>query len=411
MKWIALFRALSRAQRNAFIAALAGWTLDAFDFFVYIWAVGAIAADFQVSIKAVAEGTFLTLAMRPVGALFFGALAERYGRRPILMLNIVSYSLCELGSAFAPNLQTLLVLRALFGFAMGGEWGVGAALALESLPAQGRGLFSGILQEGYALGLLLAAALFAVGFASLGWRGMFVVGALPALLVIYIRRGVEESPVWRAGQHRRRAGLREVLQSVREHAGTFAFMVILMACFAAFSHGSQDVYPTFLQKQRGFDAHLAGAIGIVYTLGALLGGIFFGALSERLGRRRAIALAAVLALPLIPAWVYGSTPWVLAGGAFLMQFMVQGAWGVVPAHLNELSPPAVRAVLPGFAYQLGNLVMSRMHPFQEGLAESRHGNYAGVLAGTMVVVGIVLAAVVLLGREARARPFSAHDEA
>ncbi len=392
-------RSLNRSQRHTFLASLAGWSLDAFDFFVFVFALKSIAGEFHATVKAVSEGIFLTLAMRPVGALVFGWLAERFGRRPILMVNIVSYSVFELASAFAPDLRTLLVLRALFGFAMGGEWGVGAALALESLPAKGRGTFSGVLQEGYVLGYLLAATLFAFGFQALGWRGMFIVGASPALLVLYIRARVDESPAWLHARGAKSGGARWSLATMKAYLPGFLFMVVLMACFNAFSHGTQDLYPTFLQVQHGFSPRTTGTIAIVYNLGALCGGILFGTISERIGRRRAIALACVLALPMIPLWAYASTPLMFALGAFLMQFMVQGAWGIVPAHLNELSPPGARAVLPGFAYQLGNLVMSRMGPLQAGIAESHGNDYALALAWTVGVVGVLLAILVMLGGE------------
>ncbi|HET7226210.1 MAG TPA: MFS transporter [Candidatus Eisenbacteria bacterium] len=392
-------RGLNRSQRHAFVASLAGWSLDAFDFFIFVFVLKSIAGEFHSTVKAVSEGIFLTLAMRPLGALVFGWLAERYGRRPILMVNVVSFSVFELASAFAPDLRTLLILRALFGFAMGGEWGVGAALALESLPAKGRGTFSGILQEGYVLGYLLASALFAFGFQALGWRGMFVVGAAPALLVLYIRSRVDESPAWLAGREPRPAGARAGLSAIVSYLPVFLFMVVLMAFFNAFSHGTQDLYPTFLQVQHGYSPRVTGTIAIVYNVGALLGGIVFGTISERLGRRRAIALASLLALPMIPLWAYAATPLLFAVGAFLMQFMVQGAWGIVPAHLNELSPPGARAMLPGFAYQIGNLAMSRMGPWQAGIAESHGNDYALALAWTAGVVGVLVALVVMLGRE------------
>ncbi|HWG69506.1 MAG TPA: MFS transporter [Steroidobacteraceae bacterium] len=394
------FRDLTRAQRNAFVSSLAGWSLDAFDFFIFVFCLRAISAEFHTEVKSAAEGIFLTLAFRPLGALVFGWLAEKYGRRPILMINIVSYSVVELASAFAPNLATLLALRALFGFAMGGEWGVGAALALETLPAKGRGFFSGLLQEGYVIGYLMASIVFAYLFVHVGWRGLFIIGASPALLVLYIRSSVEESPAWVAGVTPQRASFAEIYGAVRNYLPTLLFLVVLMACFNAFSHGSQDLYPTFLQAQHGFSAEATGNIAIVMNLGALLGGIFFGALSERIGRKRAIILAAALALPMIPMWAYSRTAVMLALGGFLMQFMVQGAWGVVPAHLNELSPPSVRAILPGFAYQLGNLAMARMGPFQAGIAESRGGDYAYILSWTLAVVAIALIIVTALGREA-----------
>jgi SHS family lactate transporter-like MFS transporter len=392
---------LTRAQLHAFFASLGGWSLDAFDFFIFVFCLNAISAEFHTTIKAVAQGIFLTLACRPIGALAFGWLAEKFGRRPILMLNVVSYSALQLATAFAPNLAVLLALRALFGFAMGGEWGVGAALALETLPAKGRGFFSGLLQEGYVIGYLLASIVFAVLFVHVGWRGMFIISAASALWVLYIRYGVHESPAWVAGTSPQRASAAAVWRAVKNNLPTFGYLVLLMACFNAFSHGSQDLYPTFLQKQHGFSPGVTGTITTIMNVGALLGGISFGWLSEYLGRRRAIVLAALLALPMIPLWAYSHTAIMLAAGGFLMQFMVQGAWGIVPAHLNELSPASVRAILPGFAYQLGNLAMSKMAPFQSGIAESRGNDYAYILAWTIAAVAIVLVLVTALGPEAR----------
>jgi SHS family lactate transporter-like MFS transporter len=396
------YRELTRPQRHAFLAAFGGWSLDAFDFFVFVFCLRAISSEFHTDVKSVAEGVFLTLAFRPVGALVFGWLAEKYGRRPVLMINIVSYSAVEFASAFAPNLSSLLLLRALFGFAMGGEWGVGAALALETLPAKGRGFYSGLLQVGYVVGYLLASIVFACAFTHIGWRGMFMIGAVPALLALYVRVRVAESPAWLSRSARRPASARELGHAIKRHGPELMFLVVLMTCFNAFSHGSQDLYPTFLQAQYGFSPETTGKIAIVMNLGALTGGIFFGTLSERIGRKRAILLAAALSLPMIPMWAFSHTAVMLACGGFLMQFMVQGAWGVVPAHLNELSPPSVRAILPGFAYQLGNLAMSRMGPFQARVAEAHGGNYAYILSSTMVVTAVALVVVTALGREARA---------
>ena len=396
------FRLLTRPQLHAYLAALGGWALDALDFFIFVFCLKSISSEFHTDVKAVTEGIFLTLACRPLGALAFGWLAERYGRRPILMLNVVSYSAVQLATAFAPNLATLLTLRALFGFAMGGEWGVGAALALETLPTKGRGFFSGMLQQGYVLGYLLASVVFATLFDHVGWRGLFIISSVSALLVLYIRFGVHESPAWVAGVAQRRASSGALVwAAVRDYFPTLVYLVVLMACFNAFSHGSQDLYPTFLQVQHGFSATTTGNVAIVMNLGALAGGICFGALSEHLGRRRTIALAASLALPLIPMWAYSHTAVMLAVGGFLMQFMVQGAWGIVPAHLNELSPPSVRAVLPGFAYQLGNLAMAKMSPLQAGFAESHGGDYAYILAWTLAVVAAALIIVTVLGPERR----------
>ncbi|HXZ59952.1 MAG TPA: MFS transporter [Steroidobacteraceae bacterium] len=396
------FRTLTRPQLHAYLAALGGWSLDALDFFVFVFCLKSISGEFHTDVKTVAEGVFLTLAMRPFGALVFGWLAEKHGRRPILMLNVACYSAVQLATAFAPNLATLLALRALFGFAMGGEWGVGAALAFETLPARGRGFFSGLLQEGYPIGFLLASVVFAYAFDHVGWRGMFLISSLSALLVLYIRFGVEESPAWVAGHSPHRASAAAIWSAVTHYLPTLVYLVLLMACFNAFSHGSQDLYPTFLQVQHGFSATQTGHIAIVTNLGALLGGISCGALSEHLGRRRAIALAALLALPMIPLWAHSQTGVMLAVGGFLMQFMVQGAWGIVPAHLNELSPPSVRAILPGFAYQLGNLAMARMAPFQAGIAEAHGGDYAFILSWTIAAVAIALTLATVFGPEARA---------
>ena len=406
------FRSLSSRQRHAFVACFLGWSLDAFDYFILVFCVSAVAKDFRVAPSEVAEALFLTLAFRPVGAFLFGMLADRFGRRPTLMFNIACYSLLELACAFAGSMHTLLILRALFGIAMGGEWGVGAALAFETLPKENRGFFSGLLQEGYAVGYLVAAAAYALLFPwfshftwhghDFGWRGMFLVGAAPALLVFYIGGKVEESPTWREGRALETKTLPEIglRKGLWQYAGTFVFLVLLMTGFNAFSHGTQDLYPTFLQKDHGFSAQLTGAIAILYNIGALSGGMVFGSLSERIGRKRAIILAALLALPAIPLYAFSHSVVALAGGAFVMQFMVQGAWGVVPAWLSELSPGPVRATFPGLAYQLGNLIASKNSVIQAKAAE-RLGGYGVVLAWTVAIVGCYLAVVAGFGRESR----------
>ncbi len=406
MEFIGHFRRLTPVQRNTFIACFLGWSLDAFDFFILTFCVSAIATQFQAKVSAVAEAIFLTLAMRPVGAFLFGLMADRYGRRLTLMVDIVAYSVFELASAFAPSLKILLITRALFGVAMGGEWGVGAALAFETLPAEGRGFFSGLLQEGYAVGYLMAALVYRTLFPTIGWRGMFVIGALPAFLIIYIRTKVDESPAWLQGRVSRESG-KHIGKDILTYVGTFIFLVVLMFTFNSFSHGTQDLYPTFLQKDHHFTPQTVGLIAIIANVGALLGGIFFGTWSEKIGRRKAIVIAALLAIPVIRLWAYSHTVPMLALGGFLMQFMIQGAWGVIPAHLNELSPPAVRGTFPGFAYQLGNLLSSRNVVIQAKLAEQRYGGmYAPVLAWTVLIIATLVAVVTGSGRERRGADLS-----
>ena len=384
------------------------WTLDALDFFLLIFCIPAIAGGFHARVEQVAEAVFLTLALRPVGALLFGAAADRWGRKPTLVVNILCYSAAELACAFAPSLRVLLVLRAVFGVAMGGVWGVGAALTFETLPKEGRGFFSGVLQEGYAIGYLLAAGAFGLGFRWLGWRGLFALGAVPVLLVPFVLRGVSESPVWLEMRTRKAAkrAWPERVKALREHLPVLVFLIVLMTAFTGFSHGTQDIYPTFLLKGAGFTAGMVGLIGVIYNVGSLAGGLVFGSLSERWGRRRAIIAAALLAIPIVPLFAYGRTATALGVGAFLMQFMVQGAWGVVPAYLSELAPGAVRAILPGVAYQLGNLLTSRNLVIQTRLAE-RLGSYRPVLAGTVIVAGLALALVTWLGRETRGAEITA----
>jgi len=401
MEFIGHFRRLTAVQRNTFIACFLGWSLDAFDFFILTFCVSAIATQFQTKVSVVAEAIFITLAFRPVGAFLFGMMADRFGRRPTLMVDIIAYSVFELSSAVAPSLKVFLITRALFGIAMGGEWGVGAALAFETLPAEGRGFFSGLLQEGYAVGYLLAALVFGTAFRFVGWRGMFVIGALPALLVIYIRTKVDESPAWVQGHVARKTEAR-VGSGIFTYLGTFAFLIVLMFAFNSFSHGSQDLYPTFLTKDHGFAPQTVGFIAIVANIGALLGGILFGTWSEEIGRRKAIVIAALLSIPVIPLWAYSHTVPMLALGGFLMQFMVQGAWGIIPAHLNELSPPAVRGTFPGLAYQLGNFFSSRNGVLQARLTEQRYGGiFAPVMAWTVLLVASLVAIVTWSGRERR----------
>lgn len=543
-------RALDKPQRAAFAAGLLGWTLDAFDFFLLTFIVKDIADSFKTQVSTITVAITLTLMLRPLGAFVFGRLADRFGRRPVLMADVMLYAVLAFASAFSPNLPTLLILRAAFGFAMGGEWGIGSSLALESIPAKSRGVVSGILQEGYALGFLLASLVY-LASPILHWRGLLMVSVVPALLVLYIRRHVQESPAWETSRTTRRdmaaqaksaapqplaskggpllvfslyglsalaavqyamrvpayalvllplgAGLAYVLRlrvsggerQTFEHqirlfwtlgglgalwaylvlivgdklsgvglplarvspvvfallalallalcvrgataavqgrapahpqpgslwdelgrrSGLLVYVVVLMTAFNLFSHGTQDLYPTFLKVQHKFAPGMVTTLTVLANLGAIVGGVLFGALSERIGRRRAIVLATLLALPMIPLWAFGATPLILGAGAFLIQIAVQGAWGVVPVHLNELSPADARGTFPGFAYQLGNFIASGNAVVQARIAESRHDNYGLALAVVAGGVAMVLAVLTLFGPEAKGVSFVAEDRA
>ena len=400
-------RSLTPQQRNTVVASFLGWTLDAFDFFILVFVLKSIAEEFKTDISAVSVALFLTLAMRPVGALIFGFAADKFGRRATLMVDVLLYSVFELASGFSTSLTMLIVFRVFYGIAMGGEWGVGASLVMETIPEKARGVVSGVLQAGYPCGYLIASLVFFFLFPVIGWRGMFIIGAFPALLVLYIRRNVEESPSFLKNKERAR---RPFLTVLRENIPLFIWSVVLMTAFNFFSHGTQDLYPTFLETQRGYSTHTVGAIAIVYNIGAILGGLFFGSLSQRIGRRKAIVIAALIAIPIAPLWTLAQTPVMLAAGAFLMQFFVQGAWGVVPAHLNELSPSEVRGTFPGFAYQLGNLLASGNATLQAGLASHWNGNYAYALLLVAVIVAAAVALLAGFGYEKKGTTFELPKE-
>ncbi|MDE2471533.1 MAG: MFS transporter [Bradyrhizobium sp.] len=400
---IAALSGWTNEQKHVVAASFLGWSLDAFDFFLLVFVLKDIAAEFHTDISNVTLAILLTLAMRPVGAFVFGRAADRFGRRPALMVDILLYSVLEFASGFAPNLTVLIVLRALYGIAMGGEWGVGASLTMETIPPHARGFVSGLLQSGYPAGYFMASIVYGVLFPYIGWRGMFMVGVIPALLVLYIRRTVPESPSWSKQAAVERGGTLAVLKS---HWRLAIYAVVLMTALNFFSHGTQDIYPTFLQEQHKLTPHVVSIIAVIYNIGAICGGILFGSLSERFGRRRCIIIAALLSLPAIPLWAFAGNPVVLAVGAFLIQFTVQGAWGIVPVHLNELSPDTARGTFPGFVYQLGNLLASVNATLQAGLAKHFGGDYGLALAIVAGTVAIIIAALTAAGTEAKGVVFT-----
>ncbi|MBV9784613.1 MAG: MFS transporter [Acidisphaera sp.] len=386
------------------LACFLGWTIDAFDFFIMIFVIGDIAREFDTSIATMSWAITLTLALRVVGSLLFGRLADRYGRRPALIANILIFSLLEVLSGFAPTLTIFLILRALYGIAMGGEWGVGASLTMESIPQNWRGFVSGILQSGYSFGYLLAALLYGVGFGTLGWRGMFIVAMVPALLVLYVRRAVPESPDWQRQQAKTETeatGRASFAASFGRHWRLYLYAIVLLTAAATFSHGTQDLYPVFLRQQHGLSVHQVSMIAVIFNIGAILGCLSGGALSQAIGRRRELALATLAAIVLMPFWAEASSPVMLAATAFLMQFLVQCTFGVMPAHLNEISPADVRATFPGFTYQFGNMLAAGNATIQAVLAAHFGGDYGlglGLVAGFGAVVFCLLA---FFGVEAR----------
>ncbi len=390
----------TRSQKNVVVAAYLGWTLDAFDFFLMVFMFKDIATTFHVDVKQVVFAVTLTLAARPFGAFAFGWLADRFGRKPMLMWNILAFSILEAASGFAPSLTTFFVLRLLFGFAMGGEWGIGSALAFETIPVRARGVISGLLQAGYPSGYFVASVASYLLYERLGWRYMFLLGIVPAILVFFIRMGVDESPAYLEQRINKQS--HSLIRVVGREWKLTVYAVLLMTAFNFFSHGSQDAYPNlFLKIQHGFDTHALSIMTAIANIGAICGGIGFGFLSERIGRRRAITIAALLALPVIPFWAFGSSALILGTGAFLMQVSVQGAWGIVPVHLNELSPPEIRATFPGVVYQAGNFIASYNLPIQVMIAEDHGNNYGLAMASVVGTVAIIIALLVLRGPERR----------
>ncbi|HEY6465453.1 MAG TPA: MFS transporter [Candidatus Acidoferrales bacterium] len=386
----------------AFFAGFSAWTFDAFDFFILTYIVPKVALEFHRSIADITATLTASLIMRPVGAFIFGLIADRWGRRVPLILDIVFYSVMEVLSGLAPTYRAFYILRLLYGVGMGGAWGVGASLGMESVPAKWRGVSSGVLQEGYAIGNLLAAVAFWTVFPHWGWRPMFFIGVIPALLTLVALFGVQESDSWKAAATQRKTW-GEYFNVIGKNWKRFVYLVVLMAMMNFMSHGTQDLYPTFLQVARHFNTQSTAIISVISMVGAIVGGILVGLYSDHFGRRRAMVISTVLAIFLIPLWIFAPSMRLIALGAFLIQFMVQGAWGVIPAHITELSPGATRAFLPGFTYQIGVLIAAKTPHFQADTA-ARFG-YAPTMAAFAAVVFIIGAIVIAMGPEAHRKEF------
>lgn len=385
---------------HAVTAGFLGWTLDAFDFFVVVFLVDTLATRFHVPKHDIVFSITATLATRPLGAILFGLLADRYGRRIPLMANVIFFSVVELLCGFAPNYSVFLILRTIYGIGMGGEWGVGASLAMEAAPARWRGIFSGILQSGYSIGYLLAAVAARFIEPHFGWRAMFWAGGIPALLALYIRVSVPESEAWKQN---RAPTTGAILTVVKEYWRSAFYLVLMMTLMMFLSHGTQDLYPDFLKSTHGAAAKSVAYIAILYNIGAVVGAIIFGHLSEMIGRRYGMIAALVLSLATIPFWAFAGPLPIIAIAAFVMQAGVQGAWGVIPAHLNELSPDQTRGLLPGLAYQLGILIAAPVNNIEYALRA--HFGYAWALAGFEGVNIALLIAVLALGRERKGKAF------
>jgi SHS family lactate transporter-like MFS transporter len=392
-----------KSASNARLAAAAGflgWTFDAFDFFVLVFVIPSIAKDFGRSIPALALTTTATLATRPVGAFVFGLLSDRFGRRPVLMANIAFYTLMEVFSGLAPGYASFMALRLLYGIGMGGNWGLGASLVLESVPDKWRGVASGLLQQGYAVGYLLAAGALYTVFPRWGWRAMFFVGVGPAILTLLLCSRVQESEAWRQA----RTDWSTYRKALFGNARMFLYLVVLMSMMNFMSHGTQDMYPTYLQRQLHYSVNVTALVSAISMVGAILGGLTIGHFSDLSGRRRAMILASIAGVCVIPLWVFAPNRALVMTGAFLMQFMVQGAWGVIPAHINELSPPLVRGFFPGFAYQVGVLIASSIGYIEALLGE--HFNYAAAMGGLAAAIFIFAAIVIGAGPEAKGIAFA-----
>jgi MFS transporter, SHS family, lactate transporter len=388
-------------RNTSFLVGFAGWTLDAFDFFLVVFCLTDIGHEFQKSDVTVALALTVTLVLRPVGALIFGLLADRYGRRIPLMANLALSAAVQLFTGLAPTFFSFLILRALFGLVMGGQWGVGTSLAMEKVPSEKRGLFSGILQEGYALGYLLAAIAYFMFFDRWGWRPLFFLGSLPALIAaVVVHFKVRESNVW---HETKAASWRSLGRTLASNWKLFIYMTIFMMTMNMSSHGTQDMYPTLLKRQWSFSAHKVAGITAISMLGAIIGGTMFGLISDRLGRRRSIMLAFAGALLVIPLWAFPPNITALIAGAFIIQFLVQGAWGVIPAHLSELSPDAIRGFLPGFGYQCGVLLASYIGLLQSMLA--RRMTYSTAMAASAAIVFTLAILMTAIGKERHATPF------
>ncbi len=399
MNW---YKEISPVERRTFKGCFSGWALDGVDTQMFSLVIPALLTAWGIGKGQAGLIGGATLAAGAIGGLLAGMIAARFGRVRALQITVCWFSLFTFLSAFAQNFEQLLVLKTLQGLGFGGEWTAGAVLLSETIRARHRGKAMGIVQSAWGFGWGGAVLLYTLVFSWLppewAWRVLFAIGVLPALLVLYVRAKVPESPAWKQMEKRARPGL---VATLKQNWKLSIYAVVLMTAFNFFSHGTQDLYPTFLREQHHFDPHTVSWITIVLNIGAIVGGLTFGWLSERIGRRRAIFIAAMIALPVLPLWAFSTGALALAAGAFLMQISVQGAWGVIPVHLNEISPDEIRATFPGFVYQLGNLLASGNATLQAQFAVDHGNNYGMALATVAGIVAVVICVLIVFSRERR----------
>ena len=410
---IALTQSLTPVQRRTFAAAFLGWTLDAFDFFLLTFIVGDIAKEFNVEKGTVLFGITLTLGFRWLGALVFGTLSDRFGRRGPLMASVLIYSILEFATGFSADDHGVSRPARAVRHCDGRRMGASVPHSPSSrCPIKHAAFFSGVLQQGYATGYLLAAVVFYLVYPHFGWRAMFFVGVIPALLVLYIRLAIPESEAWQERKARNVGHTGNLFTAFQKQPGLFIFAIVLMSAFNFMSHGSQDLYPTFLRDQRHFDPGITSLLSIIANVGAIVGGTVFGGLSQSWGRKRAIVTSSLIGILVIPLWAFSASTALLALGAFLIQFFVQGAWGVIPIHLNELSPGIVRGTFPGFAYQIGNLISAGSSQIENHYAKTSFpigadgADYGKALAIIMLGVFLLVAIVTALGPERKGVDFA-----
>jgi SHS family lactate transporter-like MFS transporter len=386
---------------GSFLCAFSGWTLDGFDFFLVVFSLTAIGHSFSKDDKTVALVLTATLALRPVGAFIFGLIADRYGRRLPLTINLLAFAVVEVFTGLAHTFGQFILIRAVFGIVMGGQWGVGASLAMEKVPIRLRGILSGLLQEGYAIGYLLAAAAYSILYDRFSWRPLFFLGPLPALVAAsFVAFNVSESAVWkRTHQKNWRALSRALIQ----HWKLFAYITLFMMTMHMTSHSTQDLYPTFLERQWRIPAKERAFLSALSMVGGIVGALSVSALSDKFGRRRSIVLALVGGLCVIPIWAFSHSLTLLIVGAVIIQFCVQGVWGVLPAHLSELSPDSIRGSLPGLGNQCGVLLASAVVYLEAAFV--RDGRYSDALAGTAAIVFVLAILMTILGNERRGAVF------